>query len=109
MPLSALDGYGAGHIIPNQMAANKLRKLADEKPGTGEVIMNGNRMQIKRKPFEKIIGIFGYNLVKKRAAIEPWVCYNYVGMLRFFPFPPPSVIFIHIRLRNLRNRQISCL
>ena len=34
---------------------NKLRKLAEENPTAGWVIMNGNRIQIKRKQFEKII------------------------------------------------------
>ena len=34
---------------------NKLRKLAEENPAAGWVIMNGNRIQIKRKQFEKMI------------------------------------------------------
>ena len=34
---------------------NKLRKLAEENPAAGWVIMNGNRIQIKRKQFEKVI------------------------------------------------------
>lgn len=34
---------------------NKLRKLAEENPKSGWVIFNGNRIQIKRKQFEKII------------------------------------------------------
>ena len=34
---------------------NKLRKLAEENPAAGWVIMNGNRIQIKRKQFEKFI------------------------------------------------------
>lgn len=34
---------------------NKLRKLAEENPSAGWVIMNGNRIQIKRRHFEKII------------------------------------------------------
>ena len=33
----------------------KLRKLAEENLDTGWVIVNGNRVQIKRKQFEKII------------------------------------------------------
>ena len=33
----------------------KLRKLAEENPTAGWVILNGNRIQIKRKQFEKII------------------------------------------------------
>ena len=34
---------------------NKLRKLAEENSAAGWVIMNGNRIQIKRKQFEKMI------------------------------------------------------
>ncbi len=34
---------------------HKLRKLAEENPTAGWVILNGNRIQIKRKQFEKII------------------------------------------------------
>ena len=38
-----------------RVGENKLRKLAEENPTAGRVIMNGNRIQIKRKQFEKII------------------------------------------------------
>ncbi|WP_303970605.1 excisionase [Faecalicoccus pleomorphus] len=38
-----------------RIGENKLRKLAQENNGSSWVIMNGNRMQIKRKQFEKII------------------------------------------------------
>ena len=38
-----------------RIGENKLRKLAEENPTSGWVIMNGNRIQIKRKQFEKII------------------------------------------------------
>lgn len=34
---------------------NKLRKLADVSPPPEWVVMNGNRIQIKRKLFEKMI------------------------------------------------------
>ena len=34
---------------------NKLRKLAEENPAANWVILNGNRIQIKRKQFEKMI------------------------------------------------------
>jgi hypothetical protein len=34
---------------------NKLRRLAEENPSAGWVILNGNRIQIKRQKFEKII------------------------------------------------------
>ncbi len=33
----------------------KLRQLADEHPNANWLIMNGNRVQIKRKQFEKMI------------------------------------------------------
>ncbi|HAP9204600.1 TPA: excisionase [Enterococcus faecium] len=38
-----------------RIGENKLRKLAEENPASGWAIMNGNRIQIKRKQFEKII------------------------------------------------------
>ena len=38
-----------------RIGENKLRRLAEETPTAGWVILNGNRIQIKRKQFEKII------------------------------------------------------
>lgn len=38
-----------------RIGENKLRKLAEENLNASWVIMNGNRIQIKRKIFEKII------------------------------------------------------
>ena len=38
-----------------RIGENKLRRLAEENIGSNWVIMNGNRMQIKRKKFEKIL------------------------------------------------------
>lgn len=38
-----------------RIGEKKLRKLAEENMDSGWVIMNGNRPQIKRKLFEKII------------------------------------------------------
>lgn len=38
-----------------RIGENKLRKLAEEKPTPGWVLLNGNRVQIKRKQFEKFI------------------------------------------------------
>ena len=38
-----------------RIGENKLRKLAEENPMSGWVILNGNRIQIKRKQFEKVI------------------------------------------------------
>ena len=38
-----------------RIGENKLRRLAEENKNAGWLIMNGNRIQIKRKQFEKII------------------------------------------------------
>ena len=38
-----------------RIGEKKLRQLADEHPNANWLIMNGNRVQIKRKQFEKII------------------------------------------------------
>ncbi len=38
-----------------RVGEKKLRKLAEENPGATWLIMNGNRIQIKRRQFEKII------------------------------------------------------
>lgn len=38
-----------------RIGENKLRKLEEENTKSGWVIFNGNRIQIKRKQFEKII------------------------------------------------------
>ena len=38
-----------------RIVEKKLRKLAEENLDAGWVIVNGNRIQIKRKQFEKII------------------------------------------------------
>ena len=38
-----------------RIGENKLRRLADENKNADWLIMNGNRIQIKRKQFKKII------------------------------------------------------
>lgn len=38
-----------------RIGEKKLRKLAEENPNANWLIMNGNRIQIKRRQFEKII------------------------------------------------------
>ena len=38
-----------------RIGENKLRRLAEENKNANGLIMNGNRIQIKRKQFEKII------------------------------------------------------
>ena len=38
-----------------RIGESKLRKLAEENPRAGWILLNGNRIQIKRRQFEKII------------------------------------------------------
>uniref|UniRef100_UPI003FF144C1 excisionase n=1 Tax=Faecalibacterium prausnitzii TaxID=853 RepID=UPI003FF144C1 len=38
-----------------RIGEKKLRGLAEENPDANWLIMNGNRLQIKRKQFEKVI------------------------------------------------------
>ena len=38
-----------------RIVENKLRRLVDETPGASWVLMNGNRVQIKRRLFERYI------------------------------------------------------
>lgn len=38
-----------------RIGEHKLRRLAEENLTSGWVLMNGNRIQIKRKKFEKVI------------------------------------------------------
>ena len=38
-----------------RIGEKKLRSLAEENPDANWLIMNGNRLQIKRKQFEKVI------------------------------------------------------
>jgi len=38
-----------------RIGENKLRKMAEQNLSAGWVLMNGNRIQIKRKNFEKVI------------------------------------------------------
>ncbi len=42
-----------------RIGENKLRKLAEENLMSNWVIMNGNRIQIKRKQFEQLIDKLG--------------------------------------------------
>ena len=37
-----------------RIGEKKLRKLAEENPDASWIIMNGNRVQIKRRQFEKV-------------------------------------------------------
>ena len=38
-----------------RIGENKLRRLAEENLSSGWVLVNGNRLQIKRNQFEKVI------------------------------------------------------
>lgn len=38
-----------------RIGTKKLRRLAEQNPNASWLIMNGNRIQIKRKQFEKVI------------------------------------------------------
>ena len=38
-----------------RIGENKLRRLAEENLSSGWVLVNGNRLQIKRKQFEEVI------------------------------------------------------
>lgn len=38
-----------------RIGENKLRRFIDENPNAKWILMNGNRIQIKRKQFEKIL------------------------------------------------------
>ena len=38
-----------------RIGENKLRRLAEENKGAGWLIMNGNRIQIKRRQFGQVI------------------------------------------------------
>ena len=38
-----------------RIGENKLRRLVDETPGASWMLMNGNRVQIKRRLFERYI------------------------------------------------------
>lgn len=38
-----------------RIGENKLRRLAEENPSAGWLLLNGNRLQIKRKQFEALI------------------------------------------------------
>ena len=42
-----------------RIGENKLRRLAEENQNADWLLMNGNRIQIKRKKFEKLIDKLG--------------------------------------------------
>lgn len=49
-----------------RIGESKLRKLAEENPVPDWVMMNGNRIQIKRKQFEKMIDTVDARVVSRR-------------------------------------------
>ena len=55
-----------------RIGENKLRRLAEENKNANWLIMNGNRIQIKRKQFEKIIDL-------AFLAYKPSVLIHYTG------------------------------
>ena len=55
-----------------RIGENKLRKLAEENPAAGWVIMNGNRIQIKRKQLRKLLTHWTQSDGEK----GPWIRYN---------------------------------
>lgn len=38
-----------------RIGENKIRKMAEENPAASWVLVNGNRIQVKRKQFEKML------------------------------------------------------
>ena len=44
-----------GEEMVGTIGENKLRRLAEENKDAGWLIMNGNRIQIKRRQFEQVI------------------------------------------------------
>ncbi len=38
-----------------RIGENKIRKMAEENPAASWVLLNGNRIQVKRKQFEKML------------------------------------------------------
>ncbi|MBT2146391.1 excisionase [Clostridioides difficile] len=52
-----------------RIGENKLRRLAEENKNANWLIMNGNRIQIKRKQFEKIIDTLTQSSVAKGSCI----------------------------------------
>ncbi|MFR1625434.1 MAG: excisionase [Thomasclavelia ramosa] len=52
-----------------RIGEKKLRKLAEENIDAGWVIVNGNRIQIKRKQFERIMRYIGRNLMSLSRSI----------------------------------------
>ena len=61
-----------------RIGEKKLRKLAEENIDAGWVIVNGNRIQIKRKQFEKIIDIVpGNQCAGRRNQDVLWRCFHH--------------------------------
>ena len=56
-----------------RIGENKLRRLADENKNADWLIMNGNRIQIKRKQFEKIIDKLELNWTQSSVAKGSWI------------------------------------
>ena len=52
-----------------RIGENKLRRLAEENKNANWLIMNGNRIQIKRKQFEKIIDTLDANIASPKGLV----------------------------------------
>ena len=66
-----------------RIGEKKLRRLAEENPDANWLIMNGNRLQIKRKQFEKVRRAGGY--LTKPADNGPRARYNMYSVSRLIP------------------------
>ena len=80
-----------------RIGENKLRRLAEENKDAGWLIMNGNRIQIKRRQFEKIIDkldamlkhFYTFSLYKRIAFsvfLFPFFEYNISQLLPMYTF-----------------------
>ena len=73
-----------------RIGENKLRRLAEENKDAGWLIMNGNRIQIKRRQFEQVIDklnanqrdIFQHVPITSRKPVKP----DSKGVPGFFAF-----------------------
>ena len=63
-----------------RIGENKLRRLAEENKDAGWLIMNGNRIQIKRRQFEKVIDKLDEIRVSRRSerAYDLYVGHKYL-------------------------------
>lgn len=82
-----------------RIGESKLRKLAEENPVPDWVMMNGNRIQIKRKQFEKWL----IRWTQSDSEIEPWMWYNIVKHIKALSIMERSITMSEKR-RDNKNR-----